>query len=155
MQRGKQTDVLIMDFSKAFDKVGHLRLLLKLEHYSIQGRTLYWIKSFLSNRKQGVVLEVEASDKVDVLSGVPQGSVLGPCLFLYFINDMPDKITSKVRLFADDTIMYLAVMNDSDTTTLETDLDKLAEWETKWQMQFHPRKCQVPTITRSHTIITT
>ncbi len=71
MQRGKQTDVLIMDFSKEFDKVGHLRLLLKIEHYGIQGRTLNWIKSFLSNRKQCVVLEVEVSDEVDVLSGVP------------------------------------------------------------------------------------
>ncbi len=101
MQRGKQTDVLIMDFSKAFDKVEHLCLLLKLEHYSIQERTLNWIKSFLSNRKQHVVLEGEASDEMDILSGVPQGSVLGSCLFLYYINDMPDKITSKVRLFAD------------------------------------------------------
>ncbi len=73
---------------------------------------------------------------MDVLSSVPQGSVLGPCLFLYYINDMPDKITSKVRLLADDTIMYMAIMNDSDTTTLQRYLDKLAEWETKWQMQF-------------------
>ncbi len=81
------------------------------------------------------MLEGEVSHMVDVLSGVPQGSVLGPCLFLYCINDMPDKITSKLRLFADD-----AIMNDSDTDTLQRDLDKLAEWETKWQMQFHPRK---------------
>ncbi len=66
---------------------------------------------------------------------------------------MPDEITSKVRLFADDTIMYLAIMNDSDTTKLHRDLDKLAEWETKWQMLFHPGKCQVLIITRNHTII--
>ncbi len=66
---------------------------------------------------------------------------------------MPDKITSKVRLFADDTIMYLTIMNNSDTPTLQRDLDKLAKWETKWQMQFHPGKCQVLTITRNHTII--
>ncbi len=98
-------------------------------------------------------LEGEVSDEVDVLSGMPQGSVLCPCLFLYCINDMPDEITSKVRLFADDTIMYLAILNDSDTTTLQRDLDKLAEWETKWQMQFHPGKCQVLTITRNRTII--
>ncbi len=85
---------------------------------------------------------------LDVLSGVPQGSVLGPCLFLYCINDMPDKITSKLRLFADD-----AIMNDSETNTLQRDLDKLAEWETKWQMQFDPWKCQVLTITCNRTII--
>ncbi len=78
-------------------------------------------------------LEEEASDEVDVLSGVPQGSVLSPCMFRYYINDILDKITSKVRLFADDTIMYLAIMNDSDTTRLQRDLDKLAKWESKWQ----------------------
>ncbi len=99
------------------------------------------------------MLEGEVSDKVDILSGVSQGFVLGPCMFLYYINDMLDEITSKVRLFADDTIMYLAIMNDSDTTTLQRDLDKHAEWETKWQMQFHPGKCQVLTMTRNHTII--
>ncbi len=112
MQRGKQPDVLIMDLSKAFDKVGHVPLLLKLEHYGIQGWTLNWIKSFLSNRKQRMVLEGGVSDEVGILSGVLQGSVLGPCLIHYYINDMPDKITSKVGLFADDTIMYLAIMND-------------------------------------------
>ncbi len=110
-------------------------------------------KSFLSNRKQRVVLEGGVSDEVDVLSSVPQGSVLDPCLFLCYINDVPDEITSKVRLFADDTIMYLSIMNNSDTTTLQRDLDKLAEWETKWQMQFHPGKCQVLNITSNRTII--
>ncbi len=78
-------------------------------------------------------LEEEASDEVDVLSGVPQGSVLSPCMFRYYINDILDKITSKVRLFADDTIMYLAIMNDSDTTRLQRDLYKLVKWESKWQ----------------------
>jgi hypothetical protein len=152
MQMGKQTDVLVMDFSKAFDKVGHQRLLLKLNYYGIQGNTNNWIRSFLSNRKQTVVLEGERSYEANVLSGVPQGSVLGPCLFLYYINDMPNNTVSKVRLFADDTIAYLAVSNDQDAATLQNDLNQLGKWEEDWQMEFHPGKCQVLSISRSRNI---
>ena len=144
-----QTDVLIMDFSKAFDKVGHRRLLAKLHHYGIQDKTNKWINSFLSNRTQKVVVDGEESYCGDVTSGVPQGSVLGPCLFLLYINDMPKDINSTVRLFADDTIAYLAIKSNDDAKTLQEDLDKLAKWETTWQMEFHPGKCQVLHITRN------
>ena len=95
-----------MDFSKAFDKVSHSLLQHKLDHYGIRGKTGEWIKTFLSDRSQSVVIEGESSDKIPVESGVPQGSVLDPSLFLFYINDMPEGITSKVRLFADDTIAY-------------------------------------------------
>ena len=98
-QGQKQTDVIIMDFAKAFDKVPHRRLLYKLDHYGIRGSTHKWISSWLSERSQKVVLDGQASDPVPVLSGVPQGSVLGPVLFLIFINDLPDNIRSSVRLF--------------------------------------------------------
>ena len=101
MNRGhKQTDLIIMDFAKAFDKVTHRRLLHKLDYYGIRGSTHKWINSWLSGRTQKVVLDGQASDPVPVLSGVPQGSVLGPILFLIFINDLPDNIRSSVLLFA-------------------------------------------------------
>ncbi len=103
MKDGRQTDILIMDFSKAFDKVGHKKLLRKLDYYGVNGRTNNWIRGFLADRTQRVVVEGECSGEVSVTSGVPQGSVLGPCLFLYYINDMPDHTThSRVRLFADE-----------------------------------------------------
>ena len=102
VKRGhKQTDLIIMDFAKAFDKVPHRRLLHKLDYYGIRGSTHKWINSWLSWRTQQVVLDGQASDPVPVLSGVPQGSVLGPILFLIFINDLPDNIRSSVRLFTE------------------------------------------------------
>jgi hypothetical protein len=107
--QGKQTDLILLDFSKAFDMVNHEKLLLKLHKYGIRGPTLSWIRAFLSGRTQTVVLEGESSDTVPVTSGVPQGSVLGPILFLVYINDLPDSITSQTRLFADDTAVYLSI----------------------------------------------
>ena len=95
----KQTDLIIMDFAKAFDKVPHRRLLHKLDYNGIRGSTHKWICSWLSGRSQQVVLDGQASDPVQVLSGVPQGSVLGLILFLIFINDLPGNIRSSVRLF--------------------------------------------------------
>ena len=104
-QGQKQADVINMDFAKAFDKVPHRRLLYKLGYYGIRGSTHKWISSWLSKRSQKVVLDGQASDPVPVLSGVPQGSVLGPVLFLIFINDLPDNIRSSARLFADDCVL--------------------------------------------------
>ena len=101
----KQTDVIIMDFAKAFDKVPHRRLLYKLDYNGIRGSTHKWITSWLSGRFQKVVLDGQASDPVPVLSGVPQASVLGPVLFLIFINDLPENTRSSVRRFADDCVL--------------------------------------------------
>ena len=153
MQNRAQTDVLVMDFSKAFDRVGHERLLTKLRRYGLTGNTARWIENFLAGRTQRVVLEDAISYTAQVRSGVPQGSVLGPSLFLLYINDMPENITSTVRLFADDTICYLAIASPTDANTLQGDLDKLATWETDWQMNFHPDKCQVLRITRNRSNI--
>ena len=144
LRSGKdQVDIILLDFAKAFDKVPHVRLLHKLQYYGIRGETLTWIKEFLSGRSQQVILEGQNSRK-DVLSGVPQGTVLGPLLFLAFINDLPEVVkTSEARLFADDCLLYRQIKNDKDTADLQADLSALEDWETKWQMRFHPEKCTV------------
>lgn len=146
---GKQTDLILLDFSKAFDKVNHSKLLWKLHSYGIRGRVLSWIKAFLGNRSQRVVIDGEESDSIPVTSGVPQGSVLGPILFLIYINDLPDEVCSQVRLFADDTALYLTLESKADSSTLQNDLDILSTWETRWDMEFNPGKCQVVQVTGS------
>ena len=149
LSSGTQVDALIMDFSKAFDKVDHQRLITKLSNYGVKGNVNSWIRSFLSNRTQRVVINGEKSDIIDVSSGVPQGSVLGPCLFLFYINDIADNLKSTTRLFADDTISYIAIKNTGDCNVLQNDLDKLGEWEEKWHMEFHPDKCNVLRFSRN------
>ena len=146
--KGNQIDLVLLDFSKAFDQVNHLKLLFKLSQHGVKGNTLNWIRSFLLGRTQAVVLEGERSAEAPVTSGVPQGSVLGPLLFLLYINDLPQNIQSQVRLFADDTAVYLTVTSSEDANTLQADLDTLQEWESTWDMEFHPSKCQVLHITR-------
>ena len=101
---GDCLDVIYLDLKKAFDTVPHRRLIAKLKAYGIRGEVIKWVECFLKNRKQRVKLNGASSDEADVLSGVPQGSVLGPILFLVYINDLPDNIRSKIKLFADDAI---------------------------------------------------
>ena len=153
LDKGVQTDMVVLDFSKAFDRVPHRRLLRKLHHYGIRGNTHQWITSFLLGRIHRVTVEGCSSDSVPVVSGVPQGSVLGPLLFLLFINDLPDKIISKTRLFADDCIVYRPIYDKNDCAVLQQDLDALAEWESKWGMEFHPQKCSVLRVSRSRSPI--
>ena len=113
----KQIDAVLLDFSKAFDKVPHHRLSSKLHHYGVRGQTLAWIQSFLSDRCQQVVVDGEKSTAAPVTSGVPQGTVLGPLLFLVYINDLPSKVQSTTRLFADDCLMYRVIKSKDDTLT--------------------------------------
>ena len=130
-----------MDFAKALDKVPHRRLLHKLDYYGIRGSTHKWISSWLSGRSQQVVLDGQASDPVPVLSGVPKESVLGPILFLIFINDLPDNNKSSVCLFADDCVLYRNIHSLQDCLILQEDLDSLWLWEADWQMKFNVAKC--------------
>ena len=138
---GKQTDVILLDLSKAFDKVNHIKLLWKLHQYGIRGHVLNLIRAFLGSRSQRLVIEGEESESVPVTSDVPQGSVLGPILFLIYINDLPDKVCSQVRLFADDTALYLTMESEDDGSTLQSDLDILWMWEIRWDMEFNFSKC--------------
>ena len=114
MAEGSESEVVIMDFAKAFDKVNHSLLIHKLKHYGVQGYICDWIEDFLSERSQAVVVDGAKSGPVKVRSGVPQGSVLGPCLFLVYINDLPQGITSRTRLFADDTALHRKISNGED-----------------------------------------
>ena len=121
LNSGNQVDVLFLDFSKAFDKVPHKRLLYKLNYYGICGPYLEWIEQFLTDRTQQVVVENKFSALTPVISGVPQGSVLGPLLFLLFINDLPISIDSLVKLYADDVLMYRSINDVSDHQILQDD----------------------------------
>ena len=140
---GTRTDIAVLDFSKAFDTVPHRRLMVKLDHYGIRGNLHLWIKNFLLNRTQQVVCEGHSSKSIEVASGVPQGTVLGPLLFLCFINDMPDCIKSSCRLFADDCLVYRIVKCIEDSIQLQKDLTALYEWSVKWGMRFNAQKCYI------------
>ena len=144
----KQTDLIIMDFAKAFDKVPHMRLLHKLEYYGIRESTHKWINSWLSGHSQQVVLDGKASDPVPVLYSVPQGSVLGPVRFLIFINDLLDNIRSSVRLFADDCAQYRNIHSLQDCLILQEDFTSLGQWEADWQMKFNVAKCHSMRVTQ-------
>ncbi|KAI8518059.1 hypothetical protein Bbelb_040760 [Branchiostoma belcheri] len=154
-ENGTQTDLIIMDFAKAFDKVPHLRLIHKLQFYGITGKALVWIQNFLQGRSQTVVLDGERSDPVPVTSGVPQGTVLGPILFLAYINDLPKYAAhAKVRLFADDCILQMSIKEEDDCKRLQHDIDSICSWEKEWLMAFNPSKCEVMTVPSSRNPIT-
>ena len=116
---GSPVDVVYLDFQKAFDKLPHQRLLLKLKAHGIGNDVINWIEEWLTHRRQRVIVDGEISNWKYVLSGVPQGSVLGPILFLIYINDLDDYISSKVLKFADDTKVFRKVTNVTDKQSLE------------------------------------
>ena len=147
MDAGKQTDVILLDFSKAFDRVSHMRLCHKLHHLGINGSLLAWIKCFLSERTQRVIVNGQRSSPSVVLSGVPQGSVLGPLLFLCYINDIISGISSPIKLYADDVLIYRIIDNEDDCKMLQRDLDLLQTWAHKWNMSYNPVKCEFLRIT--------
>ncbi len=144
LDSGGGIDAIYCDFQKAFDKVPHRRLLHKLRGYGVNGDVHDWINSFLSGRTQQVVVNGVTSSNASVTSGIPQGSVLGPLLFVVYINDMPDVVDnlSRVWLFADDTKVYRQINTIEDCEKLQKDLSALQYWSQDWLLMFHPEKCK-------------
>ena len=139
---GSSVDVVYLDYQKAFDKVPHQILILKLKAHGIGNDVINWIEKWLTHRRQRVIVDGDISNWKSVLSGVPQESVLGPILFLTYINDLEDHISSKVLKYADDTKVFRKVTNDTDKQSLQDDLDKLVKWSEKWQMLLNFGKCK-------------
>jgi len=151
MDRCFRTDIAIFDFSKALDSVPHCRLFSKLSQYSICGTVQNWLHSFLSDQYQRVVVNGAQSSWLPVLSGVPQGTVLGPLLSLIYINDIILGIDSEIRLFANDCIVYRQIRNSRDSVSLQSDINKMHEWSNKWQMSFSVSKWCILSIHRKRT----
>ena len=149
-KKGSQIDIAILDFSKAFDTVPHDGLLSKLEHYGIDEKIWLWIYNFQKkNRKQSVVVDGRQSSLIDVVSGVPQGTLLGPLLFLLHINDLPSVVSSKVSRFADDCLIYRNIKNKEDQIALQKDLNLLENWGNTWGMHFNAAKCNIMRVSRT------
>ena len=136
----------ILNFNKAFDKVPHKRLIHKLNYYGISGSIATWIETFLIGRTQQVGVNGAASSSTIVTSGVPQGTVLGPLLFLLYINDLPDNLSTSVRLFADYCILYTPIRTPNDSSLLQNNLLKLQKCQNTWLMKFNPGKCYTMTL---------
>ena len=152
LDEGDGIDVAYLDFKKAFDLVSHQHLLYKMSKYGITNQTLNWIRAFLEQRSQRVVIRGSTSESFAVTSGVPQGSVLGPILFLIFINDLPLEIISPLRLFADDSKVFSRIVADKNkkkgqaengNVLLQKDLHSIASWAKKWKMEFNVDKCKI------------
>jgi hypothetical protein len=143
LEKGSNIHCAYMDFQKAFDTVPHKRLLYKIQYYGIKDPIYGWLKEFLTGRTQYVKVNESKSKWGDVVSGIPQGSVLGPLLFVIYINDLPNIVDSKVYLFADDTKLYKEINNIEDSIIFQNDLDKVNNWSNKWLLRFHPDKCKI------------
>ena len=139
MDEGYEIRGVFLDISKAFDKVWHEGLVFKLKQNGISGKLLNIFEDFLRNRKQRVVLNGQTSNWENIHAGVPQGSILGPLLFLIYINDLTENLSSNPKLFADDTSLF-SVVRDLNTSAIEIndDLKKIEAWAHQWKMSFNP-----------------
>ena len=143
-ERDGWVDCIYLDLKKVFDKVSHRRLLWKVEHKGgLTGQTLKWMESYLRGREMRTMVKDAKSEWREVTSGVPQGSVLAPILFLVYINDMPEGVKSYMNLFADDAKLLRHIKDEEDCKILQEDLNKIWRWSRKWQMEFNVEKSQV------------
>ena len=151
IDEGDGIDVAYLDFRKAFDLVSHRHLIYKMSKYGITGQSLKWVESFLYQRTQRVVIRGSMSESFAVTSGVPQGSVLGPVLFLIYINDLPLNIASPLSLFADDSKIFTRIISEKNmkessvkgNEILQNDLNVVRDWAAKWKMEFNVNKCKI------------
>ena len=151
MDDGLSTRFVFCDMSKAFDKVWHEALLIKLRSYGVTGNLLRWIANYLNNRMQRVIVNNNTSEYKTVRAGVPQGSVLGPLLFLIYINDLPDYLNCSTRIYADDTSLFISYRSEDELmsiNSLNNDLTKLHTWTNDWQMNLNAAKTECVTFTR-------
>ena len=149
LDNGGQVDMLYLDMSKAFDRINHKRLIRKLSNSGIGGNLLNWFESYLTDRRQRVTVLGVTSSTLPVTSGVPQGSILGPALFLLYVNDLPEAdLSSRVAMFADDTKLFSAITSQEDVASLQADLVNLEHWSSQSGLSFNQSKCKHQTITR-------
>ena len=152
---GGVVDTIYLDFAKAFDTVPRRRLTEKLQAYGIRGKILDWINEFIRGRSQEVCVNGVKSEPAPVLSGIPQGTVLGPMLFVIYINDILDKLSSEGLLFADDTKIFRTITSRDDAPNLQSDIKALEDWSKTWLLCFHPDKCHVLSLGKFENIMHT
>ena len=151
---GKEIRVVFFDISKAFDRVWHKGLIYKLQNIGITGSLLLWIENYLFSRKQKVLLNVKESVILSINAGVPQGSILDPLFFLIFINDIVAEVGCSIKLFADDTSIYVIIENaQTDANNLNENLTKIQDWSNKWLVRFNPQKTETLLISRKQSHI--
>ncbi|XP_065663036.1 uncharacterized protein LOC136085640 [Hydra vulgaris] len=146
IDNGWDVIVLFLDFAKAFDSIGHKKLLVKLDALGFKSKLLGWCQGFLKNRLQRVVIGDNTSEWEEVMSGILQGSVLGPLLFVAYINDISTKIKSSCKLFDDDTKILRAIIDENDIIELQQDIDVLMELSNEWLIKFNLQKCKIMVI---------
>ena len=152
IENKQNVDVIYLDISRAFTCVPHNRVLSKLYNFGIKGSLLGWFRSFLKERRQRVRVNNRMSEWVEVTSGVPQGTILGPLIFLLYINDIADDLNATCRLFADDCLLYKCYSEFQETNRLQEDLNKLEIWSNRWLLEFNPSKCKVMYISNRKSI---
>lgn len=148
LDSGKEVRAVFCDISKAFDRVWHTSNNPKLQAAGVTGEFLAWFKSYLSDRRQRVVLPGVYSNWTSIQAGVPQGSILGPLLFLLYINDIVTDIGSNIRLFADDTSLFIVVENPAEAANCLNNLEKITRWASTWLVTFNPTKTDSLLISR-------
>ncbi|BHF74856.1 hypothetical protein SprV_0501794400 [Sparganum proliferum] len=151
IDEGNVVHVAYIDFKKAFDSVPHQLLLYKLSRIGVRGKLLKWIENFLVGRSQTVRLGGQQSAEVTVMSGVPQGSVLGPILFLIYIDDCIHDLDCDIAMFADDIKLWTVIRNEDDEAKLQANLDRLEQWSGYWHLPFNVSKCNILRIGRTST----
>ena len=142
LDKASQTDIIYLDLSKAFDCVSHSRLLFKLHSAGIKGCLFCWLSDYLANRTQRLLVKGCTSKPLPVTSGVPQGSIIGPLLFIWYINDLPDAVSNDtlVDLFADDTKLARLINSPSDVREIQADITKVSSWTHHWSLKFNFEK---------------